>query len=176
MSPLFYLVTLAGLALGSPEPPVPAPEVALTCEASDAAAGACCRVCTRGKACGNSCIAAHLTCRRGAGCACNAGEARRSSSASGGAAAASEDVREAQRLLNQLGYDVGPPDGVMGARTRAALRQFQTDQRLGADGVPGPATLSRLRSEARRRQRNRRPRVTSTAGRSSIPRAARLGY
>jgi len=31
----------------------------------------CCRVCTAGKACGDSCIAANLTCRQGAGCACN---------------------------------------------------------------------------------------------------------
>lgn len=32
----------------------------------------CCRVCTTGKACGNSCIAANLNCRAGVGCACNA--------------------------------------------------------------------------------------------------------
>jgi SH3-like domain-containing protein len=42
--------------------PAPAPPPAV----------ACCRRCTTGKACGNSCIAAHLTCRVGAGCACNA--------------------------------------------------------------------------------------------------------
>ena len=39
------------------------------------AAGAqqsCCRICTKGKACGNSCIARHLNCHRGRGCACNA--------------------------------------------------------------------------------------------------------
>lgn len=31
----------------------------------------CCRVCTIGKACGNTCIAANLTCRTPPGCACN---------------------------------------------------------------------------------------------------------
>lgn len=31
----------------------------------------CCRVCTSGKACGDSCISANETCNRGAGCACN---------------------------------------------------------------------------------------------------------
>lgn len=39
------------------------------------AAGAqrsCCRVCSKGKACGDSCIARHLNCHRGRGCACNA--------------------------------------------------------------------------------------------------------
>lgn len=33
---------------------------------------ACCRYCSSGKACGHSCIARSTTCRRGAGCACNA--------------------------------------------------------------------------------------------------------
>jgi hypothetical protein len=31
----------------------------------------CCRVCTTGKACGDSCISRSDTCRRGPGCACN---------------------------------------------------------------------------------------------------------
>ena len=34
----------------------------------------CCRICRRGKACGNSCIARNLTCRQPPGCACNGGE------------------------------------------------------------------------------------------------------
>lgn len=40
---------------------------------SDAAGpnGGCCKVCTTGKACGDSCIAANLTCNVGSGCACN---------------------------------------------------------------------------------------------------------
>ncbi|BAQ69143.1 hypothetical protein NHU_01988 [Rhodovulum sulfidophilum] len=32
---------------------------------------ACCRVCRKGKACGDSCISRDRTCRKGAGCACN---------------------------------------------------------------------------------------------------------
>lgn len=31
----------------------------------------CCKVCRKGKACGNSCISASATCRKGPGCACN---------------------------------------------------------------------------------------------------------
>jgi hypothetical protein len=31
----------------------------------------CCKVCTTGKACGDTCIAASDTCHVGAGCACN---------------------------------------------------------------------------------------------------------
>jgi hypothetical protein len=34
----------------------------------------CCRVCSAGKACGDTCIASHLSCQQGLGCACNAEE------------------------------------------------------------------------------------------------------
>ena len=40
-------------------------------------------------------------------------------------------VRSAQALLAQLGYDVGTADGLMGARTRAAVMAFE-----GANGLP----------------------------------------
>lgn len=32
---------------------------------------ACCKVCRKGKACGDSCINRSYTCRKGSGCACN---------------------------------------------------------------------------------------------------------
>ena len=35
-------------------------------------ASQCCKVCRKGKACGNSCIRASYTCRKGRGCACDA--------------------------------------------------------------------------------------------------------
>lgn len=35
------------------------------------AAGACCKRCSKGKAYGDSCIAADKGCRKGKGCACN---------------------------------------------------------------------------------------------------------
>jgi endonuclease YncB( thermonuclease family) len=34
----------------------------------------CCRVCTKGQACGNSCISARYTCHKGRGCACDSWE------------------------------------------------------------------------------------------------------
>ena len=37
----------------------------------EACAEKCCKICTKGKACGDSCIAAGETCTKGAGCACN---------------------------------------------------------------------------------------------------------
>ncbi len=36
-----------------------------------ASGGACCKICTKGKACGNTCIAAHKICHVGPGCACD---------------------------------------------------------------------------------------------------------
>ena len=33
-------------------------------------AGGCCKICRKGKACGNSCIRASYTCRKPPGCAC----------------------------------------------------------------------------------------------------------
>lgn len=35
------------------------------------AQGGCCRICTVGKACGDSCISRNYTCHKGRGCACN---------------------------------------------------------------------------------------------------------
>lgn len=35
-------------------------------------AQSCCKTCTTGKACGNSCIAKDKTCHKGKGCACDA--------------------------------------------------------------------------------------------------------
>ena len=35
-------------------------------------AGGCCKICRKGKACGDSCIAANKSCHKGKGCACNA--------------------------------------------------------------------------------------------------------
>lgn len=34
-------------------------------------ASQCCRICTKGKACGNSCIHATFMCHKGRGCACD---------------------------------------------------------------------------------------------------------
>lgn len=37
----------------------------------DQLASACCKICTKGKACGNSCIQKSKTCHKGRGCACD---------------------------------------------------------------------------------------------------------
>jgi hypothetical protein len=53
-------------------------------------------------------------------------------------------VKALQRALAQLGYTVGKVDGDYGTATKTALAQFQTAQKLTADGIFGPATRTAL--------------------------------
>ena len=54
-----------------------------------------------------------------------------------------------QKGLNTLGYDPGPADGVMGGRTRAAIRDYQKDQGVPVDGQPSPGLLRHLEESLR---------------------------
>jgi N-acetylmuramoyl-L-alanine amidase len=56
-----------------------------------------------------------------------------------------DDVRELQRALNVLGFDAGREDGIFGERTNRAVREFQRNVGLAADGIVGPTTLQALR-------------------------------
>lgn len=58
-------------------------------------------------------------------------------------------VKELQALLNGNGFDAGEPDGVVGPRTRGAVRAYQKAARLPADGFPTIALLENLRLTAR---------------------------
>ncbi len=49
-----------------------------------------------------------------------------------------------QADLAKLGFDPGTPDGVLGRRTRAMLRQYQKAHGLAADGFPTAALLTLL--------------------------------
>lgn len=58
-------------------------------------------------------------------------------------AAASYDwssLKDRQNALNQLGHDVGAPDGRWGPNSRAGLTVFQAKAGLSADGLWGPKT------------------------------------
>jgi lysozyme family protein len=53
-------------------------------------------------------------------------------------------IVEIQQTLAQLGYKPGPPDGIWGRQTAAAVRAFQAKAGLDPDGVIGPITLAAL--------------------------------
>lgn len=56
----------------------------------------------------------------------------------------SADVAQIQRVLAAFGYPVGAIDGVTGPRTAAAVRAFQFDNGLEANGLIDEPTLDRL--------------------------------
>lgn len=62
---------------------------------------------------------------------------------------AGDDVAEIQHRLQEMGFDPGRCDGVFGARTDAALREFQRNVGVHPDGTCGPATLKALTRLAR---------------------------
>lgn len=61
-----------------------------------------------------------------------------------GKSMAGDDVGALQRRLLELGFDCGKPDGVFGGQTSAALRDFQRNTGLPADGTCGPGTFKAL--------------------------------
>jgi hypothetical protein len=54
------------------------------------------------------------------------------------------DVQELQQKLTALGYAPGPVDAQYGEATAAAVRAFQHDHGLQADGIAGPNTWKAL--------------------------------
>jgi lytic murein transglycosylase len=56
-----------------------------------------------------------------------------------------EERYELQQLLARRGYDIGEPDGLLGSRSRAAIRSFQSHQGQVPDGFASASLLDRLR-------------------------------
>lgn len=55
-----------------------------------------------------------------------------------------EDVREAQRLLTEQGYNCGEIDSIFGKKTDIATKNFQHDHNLKEDGIIGKNTATAL--------------------------------
>ena len=49
-------------------------------------------------------------------------------------------VRDLQQALKALGHDPGPVDGVFGVATESAVKAFQQEREIPADGVVGKVT------------------------------------
>ena len=56
-----------------------------------------------------------------------------------------EQTKELQRLLAKRGFDVGTIDGLVGEKTRLAVKQMQLKFKLPADSYPTPELLAMLR-------------------------------
>lgn len=72
-----------------------------------------------------------------------------------------EQVAETQQILTELGYDPGPVDGLMGRRTRRAIRDFEDARGLPVTGIPSDTLLGELRRA--------RTDLTETPGASAPP-------
>ena len=58
--------------------------------------------------------------------------------------------RDVQRLLAERGYEVGEPDGIIGQRTREAIKSFQASAGLPVDGHAGTKVLNALKALKKR--------------------------
>jgi lytic murein transglycosylase len=55
-----------------------------------------------------------------------------------------QEIKKLQYLLRQRGYDIGEIDGIIGAKTRIAVKRIQKIYHLPADGYPTKRLLKRL--------------------------------
>jgi len=55
-----------------------------------------------------------------------------------------EDVKELQRALKTLGYNVGVTDGIFGTATDIQVEKFQESVELHPDGIVGKSTLKQI--------------------------------
>ena len=80
-------------------------------------------------------------------------------------------VRKLQLLLTALGYDPGGADGIPGKRTEGAVREFQREYGLEADGIAGTATEAALRFPVEPSEKLMRlaDKVRAAAGSPMIP-------
>jgi hypothetical protein len=69
-----------------------------------------------------------------------------------------DDVKGVQQTLRDRGYSPGPIDGVLGSRTRAAIRQYQKDENLPVTGRLDADTARKV-EEARRRHESERMKI-----------------
>ncbi len=81
---------------------------------------------------------------------------------------ASATVKLAQTDLNGLAYPAGRPEGVAGAKTKAAAKSFQSDRCLTIDGAIGSQTLGALESVVKQVQGKAKVTANGTYGSSTL--------
>ena len=55
-----------------------------------------------------------------------------------------QQIKRLQQILVRRGYDVGKLDGIIGSKTRAAVKDLQIKFSMPADSYPTPELLRRL--------------------------------
>lgn len=63
-----------------------------------------------------------------------------------GVGSSGQNVKFLQQQLAAAGYKVGNPDGIFGAQTLSALKQFQRDHGIWADGIVGEQTVQAMQN------------------------------
>ncbi|NCC58436.1 MAG: trypsin-like serine protease, partial [Synergistales bacterium] len=71
----------------------------------------------------------------------------------GATALTAAEIREAQGILNELGFNAGSVDGKAGAQTETAVKAFQRNRGVTQDGKLTKAMLEKLRSVKREREK-----------------------
>lgn len=66
--------------------------------------------------------------------------------ASTGGSTGTETIKNVQTMLKALGYYSGEITGNVGSKTETAIKKFQKEYDLTADGVAGPNTVARLKA------------------------------
>jgi len=72
-------------------------------------------------------------------------------------------VKDVQKHLNELGYEAGPIDGLIGPQTRAAIRDYQADQGLSPDGQVSYALVEQIEASLATLETEATPRKGETA-------------
>lgn len=60
-----------------------------------------------------------------------------------------DDVLSLQSALNILGFDAGKPDGILGSKTRHAVKSYQIKNNLPADGYPEASLVEKIITAAK---------------------------
>lgn len=60
------------------------------------------------------------------------------------ASARTAQIKQAQQLLSNIGFEVGTPDGIMGRKTRAAITKFERSNGMAETGQITPALIDKL--------------------------------
>ena len=57
-----------------------------------------------------------------------------------------DDIKFVQKTLNENGFNVGKVDGIVGSKTRSAVRKYQKKFNLPADGYIGTDLLTQMQN------------------------------